>query len=95
MQSSDFSGGKITTIMGGNEIDFRECQLAHGTSVIDIACIMGGVEIYLPEHWKVVVEISPILGGIDDKRASIVEPEEEKILVLKGFCLFGGVEIRH
>lgn len=81
--------------MGANEIDFRDCTLANGTSVVDIACIMGGVEIYLPEHWKVVVEISPILGGVDDKRSSIVEPDEGKTLVLKGFCLFGGVDIRH
>lgn len=81
--------------MGGNQINFRECELAHGTSVVDITCIMGGVEILVPENWKVIVQVSPILGGIDDKRKSIVEPDDEKTLVLKGYCLFGGVDIHH
>lgn len=81
--------------MGGNEIDFRECELAAGTSVVDITCIMGGVEILVPENWRLIVEVSPIFGGIDDKRSSIVEPNEDKVLVINGYCLFGGVEIHH
>lgn len=81
--------------MGGNEIDFRDCELAPGTSVVDITCIMGGVEILVPENWNIIVQLSPILGGIDDNRNSIVEPDEEKTLILKGFCLFGGIDIHH
>jgi len=56
---------------------------------------MGGVEIRVPENWKLVIEVSPILGGIEDKRNSSVEQDEERILVIKGFCLFGGLEVRN
>jgi hypothetical protein len=38
-------------------------------------------------------EIAAIFGGVDDKRPQPANAAPEKILVLKGTIIFGGVEV--
>ena len=51
----------------------------------------------MPKNWKVIVNLTPIFGGFDDKRR--VDPnqvyEENKVLVIKGIVLFGGGELKN
>jgi hypothetical protein len=57
--------------------------------------VFGGSEIIIPADWSVRSEMTSIFGGLEDnriKRASDDSPE--KILILKGTCVFGGVEIK-
>jgi len=55
---------------------------------------LGEVVIEVPDHWKVVVELSPVLGEIKEKRPLHTEQNEEKILTIKGYCLLGEVKIK-
>jgi len=52
---------------------------------------MGGVEIRVPREWSVVVNGSPVLGGIEDKTIPPMMPG--KRLVIDGSVIMGGVEI--
>ena len=49
----------------------------------------------MPSHWKVKSDLTSVFGGIDDQRPSMVLEyiSEDKVLVLKGACVFGGIEI--
>lgn len=90
--SKDFRGGQSTVIFGGTELDFTNADI-NGVVVMDMVQIFGGVEIKVPANWDVKSEMTAIFGGIEDKR-STTSTNREKQLVLKGTCLFGGVEIR-
>ena len=94
VETADFAGGKITTIMGGTDLDLRDCQLRPGRNELDIVCVMGGVDLKVPPHWNVRLEVSPIMGGVDDKRNNIEISDPDSILVIKGYCMFGGLEVR-
>ena len=55
--------------------------------------IFGGAKFLVPANWVVKSEAVAILGGVDDKR-NVAQPEPGKQLVLKGFVMFGGIEIK-
>lgn len=91
----EFKGGKISNIFGGAEIDLTQATLAEGRNELIIECIFGGVTLIVPSDWKVVVQMSSILGGFQDKRSVIKEqPDSTRVLVIKGSAIFGGGEIK-
>jgi hypothetical protein len=95
ISSEAFRGGKVTSILGGNEIDFRTSKLAKGTHVLDVVSIFGGSTFIIPESWDVKLEVNSILGGVGDKRSTIPTGNSESLLVIKGFAMFGGMEIKN
>ncbi len=92
--SQDFRGGTISTIMGGCEVDFRQASISGGEAVLDISVVFGGVELRIPEDWKVVLRTSAVIGGVDDKTRKPVG-EASKTLVITGSVIFGGLEVRN
>jgi len=96
VQSSDFRGGTITVIAGGFDIDLRESAIAGESVSIELFVMMGGVVLRVPEGWKVVVNVSPLLGGADLKARTIAPPDGVvRTLVVNGFILMGGLEIKN
>ncbi|MEO6916324.1 MAG: DUF5668 domain-containing protein [Chitinophagaceae bacterium] len=93
--SKDFKGGDLVAIFGGNELDLGQADI-QGPIVIDFVQIMGGSKLIVPAHWEIRSEMVAIFGGIEDKRknyAAVYDPN--KILILKGTSIFGGIEIRN
>ncbi|GJQ62064.1 MAG: membrane protein [Melioribacteraceae bacterium] len=95
--SQNFSGGKLTAIFGGSEIDLRNSHLANGSHSIDILAIFGGTTIIVPYDWNVRVDVIPILGGFSDKRLKDPNKDytDEKVLTIKGVVIFGGGEVKN
>lgn len=91
----DFKGGKISNVFGGTEIDLTQATLAEGRVELNVECIFGGVTLIVPSDWKVVLNVSSIMGGFADKRNMVREPADpSRMLVIKGSAIFGGGEIR-
>ncbi len=95
-KSQNFKGGKITALLSGGEIDLTGCKLAGNNYILDILVIFGGVEIFVPKGWNVIVKTTSIFGGFDDSRKLTQEntTDENKTIVIKGFVMFGGGEIK-
>jgi predicted membrane protein len=92
--TKNFRRGKITTIFGGAEIDMSQADMT-SPSYINIDVAFGGVEIVVPANWTVQNDIQGVFHGVEDKRynnAVVVDPN--KVLVLKGNCAFGGIEVK-
>lgn len=91
VRSSLFRRADLTAIMGGIQLDFRQAAI-NGDAVIDVFVLMGGVELRVPPDWTVSNQIVAIMGGAEDKSTG---PSDSKHrLVLRGFVLMGGVEIK-
>ena len=95
-----FRGGTMTAIMGGCILDLRQAVMAPGEeAVIDVIAVMAGHELVVPSHWQVIDRVVPIAGGISDKRLPPVpDPSAAALpaprLVLKGYCVMGGLTIK-
>jgi hypothetical protein len=96
VQSSDFRGGSISVVAGGFDIDLREAAIAGESVAIELFVMMGGVVLRIPESWRVVVNVTPLLGGSDLKARTIAPPEGAvRTLFVNGFILMGGLEIKN
>jgi hypothetical protein len=80
-------------MMGGCEIDLRHASIG-GEAVFDVFALWGGIEIRVPPDWTVVSRITPILGGVDDKTRP-PQAASRHCLVLRGFIVMAGVEIKN
>ena len=94
--SENFTGGKITSIFGGSEIDLTQAKLAPGVSELEIACVFGGTTIIVPNDWNVKIEVVPVLGGFGDERKLNLgrSVDTSRQLIIKGAVVFGGGEIK-
>ncbi|MBI5508093.1 MAG: hypothetical protein HY903_05010 [Deltaproteobacteria bacterium] len=96
VESQQFKGGDISAVMAGVEVDLRQAKLALGEVKLDLDCVMSGIELRVPADWHVVTEITPVLGGIEDRTPPLAETEGDgKRLVLTGSVVLGGVAIKH
>ena len=92
--SKNFKGGDIVSFMGGSEIDLTQADFT-GRITIDATNIFGGTKLIVPSSWDVQSDITAIFGGVDDKRqVNGVNLDPNKVLILDGTCMFGGIEIR-
>ena len=92
--TSDFRGGDATAVMGGCEIDLRDCGSEGGPAEINTFAFWGGVEIRVPDDWEVQVKGLALLGAYEDKTRT-AEGEDRKVLVVSGTAIMGGVEINN
>lgn len=90
-----FRGGEVTAIMGGCSLDMRNSSIdpAVGEAVINVFAVWGGVTIKVPPDWTVILHGTPILGGFEEK--TVLAPDSSKRLIVRGYAIMGGVEVRN
>ena len=92
--SQDFRGGELTALMGGGELDFRKASIEVEQAMLNVHVLMGGYKIWVPEDWTVSCKIFPFMGGVDDKTSAPQSGSGKKLLI-RGYTIMGGVEIRN
>lgn len=91
--SPAFRRADLTAVMGGVELDLRGASTAAGQeAVIDVFVWWGGVEITVPPDWAVSNQVVAIMGGAED--SSTGTQASTNRLIVRGFCIMGGVEIK-
>lgn len=92
--NKNFKGGEATSVFGGTELNLMQADI-NGHVVFELTQIFGGAKLILPAHWEIKSEIVNIFGGVEDKRpVQSVTNDPNKVIVLKGTSIFGGIEIR-
>ncbi|MBV8255464.1 MAG: hypothetical protein JO154_22900 [Chitinophaga sp.] len=95
VMSKNFKGGTVSSVFGGADINLSQADI-QDTAVLDVTAIFGGCEIVVPSNWIVKTDVTTILGGVEDKRSPELmrATTQGKTLIIKGSCIFGGVEIK-
>ncbi len=92
--NKDFKGGDITTFFGGTDLNFMQADI-NGTATIDVTQVFGGTKLLVPPHWNIKSEVVCMFGSVEDKRPLAKEsPDPNKTLMLRGTCIFGGIDIK-
>ena len=90
-----FRGGEVTAIMGGCSLDMRSSSIdpVSGEAVINVFAVWGGVTLKVPPDWTVILHGTPIMGGFEEK--TVPPPDTSKRLIVRGYAIMGGVEVRN
>ena len=92
-QANSLRSISAVAYMGGVELDLTAASIVDG-AVVSIRAIMGGVEVTVPETWRVEVTSSVFMGGV----ANLTDPdavgEDAPVLVIDTVAVMGGVEVR-
>ena len=67
INSKTFEGGELTAVMGGCKIDFREADIQGSQATVRVFVVMGGIELSVPQGWKVLSKVVPVMGGFVDR----------------------------
>ena len=60
-----------------------------------VLAVMGGFQVLVPATWNVILEATAFMGGVDDRRRPPATPDPAApTLILRGFVMMGGVEIK-
>ena len=93
IDSKSFRGGDLSALMGGVEIDLRDAQFENGRAVIEVFAMWGGIDLMVPADCKLSMEGFAMMGAIEDTTKRKAEPKQ--VLVIRGFVMMGGVEIKN
>lgn len=93
--SKKFKGGEVVNVFGGAHINLTQADF-EGTATLNVTQVFGGSKLIIPANWEIrQSETVTVCGGIEDKRP--VQPnhtgESQKVLILVGTTVFGGIEI--
>ncbi|QUI22676.1 hypothetical protein HZI73_10360 [Vallitalea pronyensis] len=92
--SSDFKGGNLFTVFGGIDVDLTQANiLSHEPIVIDVFAAFGGIELKVPIDWRVEYHGISLFGGADNK--TVLSAQNNKVLIIKGLVIFGGLDIKN
>ncbi|WP_053544128.1 DUF1707 SHOCT-like domain-containing protein [Corynebacterium deserti] len=86
-------------IMGGSELDLRDALLESNHIEISAFCVMGGMEIIVPEGVRVICDGVGVMGGFEqtiDKKATIqpgMLPDDAPVVRVQGIAFMGGVSV--
>jgi len=92
--SAQFLTADANAVMGGVELDLRNAQIAPGEeAVIDTFAWWGGIEVRVPENWRVVSKVMPLMGGFDDQTRPTASAGP--VLVVRGMAVMAGIEVKN
>lgn len=101
MEGKQFAGrsdrlwsGKVTTVMGGVELDLRDAVLDPQGADLAVFTVMGGVAVQVPDTWIVETTGNAIFGGHRTRVANRSGlPDDAPVLHVHARTFFGGLDV--
>lgn len=94
VDNSYFNGADLSALFGGIDMNLKNAVIQRNVT-IDVKAVFGGVDIIMPSNVRVVVDVTPILGGVENgTRTPLGADENTPTVFIRGTCLFGGLEVK-
>ena len=92
--SNRFRRGSLTSVLGSVTLDLTRAMPAPD-AVVSATAVLGSVDVVVPQGWRVEVRGVPLLGTWDDTTDRSAIDADGPTLVVHGFVVVGGIEIKH
>lgn len=94
-RSDHLTHAEVSALFGGATLDLRAAHIDEHASV-DAFAMFGGVDVLVPEGWRIDMRGLPIFGGYEDKTdRTVALPPDAPVLTVNATALFGGVAVKH
>ncbi|NLM46140.1 MAG: cell wall-active antibiotics response protein [Firmicutes bacterium] len=92
--------------MGGIELDLTNAVLPEGETVLDLAAVMGGIDVRVPADLPVAADGFAILGGVEffgksgggiigsTRNAQNITEGQNRLLKIRARAIMGGIDVK-
>jgi Domain of unknown function (DUF1707) len=80
-------------VMGGNEIDLREAEIAGGELTLNLISVMGGAEVYVPDSVELDVGGFSFMGGHEEVGRDLPPRPGAPLIRIRVYNVMGGASI--
>ncbi len=91
-EAPHLESGTIVAVAGGVEVDLRGATLAPEGAHLRLTSLMGGIDIQVPDDWRVRLDGRAFMGAND--LVGLGDPHGEPQLTVDCVSVMSGVEIR-
>ncbi len=84
----------VLAMFGGIDLDLTEATFEARELTFNVFCLFGGVNVIVPPGTEVDSQVIAVFGGSDIHKLVPPDGAAPRLLV-KGFCGFGGVDVRN
>ena len=84
--------GTATAFMGSVVLDLRDATI-EGMAMLHVRAVMGGMEVVVPEDWRVETVAQVIMGDLVDRTDPNDLPETAPLLLVEAAVVMGGIMI--
>lgn len=97
VKSQEFTGGKVSTVFGGADIDLRGAGTKLEEMIIKADSVFGGIDFRVPETWDVDVRGGGAFGTVENRtrKPQFVGGVTPPRLVIRADAVFGSVIVRN
>lgn len=60
--------------------------------MLDVTVLFGGVDVTVPDDWRVLIDGPAVLGGYEN-HAAATDPAAPTLRI-RAFAMFGGIEVK-
>jgi len=93
IHSDSFQKGYCECNLGHLSVYFDNVELHPNGAEITMNCSLGSMELYLPRHWNVKINVDAILGGVDEMPRR--EIPHGPTVTISGQVRLGALEIKY
>ncbi len=91
-KTKQLAEARATAFLGGVELDLMDADLVPGAH-LTLRAVLGGIDVVVPAHWRVVVMGRAVMGGIGNLTDPDAAVEEAPLLLVDALAVMGGIEI--
>jgi predicted membrane protein len=91
INSEDFQHAELDCKFGSMKVYFDNAIIQNGKAIVRLNAAFSGIELFIPNEWKVENQIHETLSGLDEKNKS--QGVGNITLTLVGNVSFSGIEI--
>jgi predicted membrane protein len=88
---------EISAVFSGVELDFTQLEFSRSVDKVQmkISSVFGGVILYVPDDWNIIMQKTGVFGSFTDNRPrNVIQSAAGKTVYLELEAVFGGGEIK-
>ncbi|HEY0584061.1 MAG TPA: DUF1707 domain-containing protein [Chloroflexota bacterium] len=88
------SESRVLAIIGNCRLDLRSARIAAPVTTIDVAAVLGTVDVIVPAGVEVELEVHAVLGSRDVRTAATAPAPGAPVIRITGVVLLGALNVR-
>jgi hypothetical protein len=88
------SESRVLAIIGNCRLDLRSARIAAPVTTIDVAAVLGTVDVIVPAGVEVELEVHAVLGSRDVRMAPTAPAPGAPVIRITGVVLLGALNVR-